>query len=64
MNIKIIAQIAIGITGFAIWTAVAFTHQEYFGAYMTFVISSVTFIAGWALRDLKAPDDKPKDIQP
>ena len=61
MNAKLISQVAIGVVGFGLWTGVAFTREAYFGAYMTFVISSVTFIAGWALRDLKAPNETPPE---
>ena len=60
MNIKLIAQTAIGVIGFGIWTYAAFSQADkYQAVYMTFVISSVISVIAVVLRDMKTTSDKP-----
>lgn len=60
LNVKMIAQTAIGLIGFGIWSFAAYKYPAtYLATYMTFVIGAVMTVVGVVLRDMKPPSDSP-----
>lgn len=65
MTTRLKIQIAMGVTGFLIWSGMAYFDPANRADYLKFIVSVVIGIAALALRDMPTSEtkDNPPDIQ-
>jgi hypothetical protein len=71
MNFKTAVQVGMGVTGFGIWSYMAYMDPALQGDYLQFVKGAVVGIAALALRDMSTsknqpaqPEAKKDEVQP
>ena len=61
MNLKIVLQIFIGVTGYLVWGLMAYLDPSARANFLNFNISMALGTVGLVLRDMKSPDQPPKE---